>query len=238
MITTLSETDRATLRKTALFGRLPEALVREVLHDASERHVHRGEVLFVQGDPVVAAYIVLEGWVKIYRLSEQGHEAVVAVFARGESFAEAATFMAGAYPVSAEAVSDGRVLVIPARSLIDKISSKPDISLAMLASCSLHLHDLVGQIEQLKARTAIQRVAGFLLGLCPVGEGACTIGLPYDKTLIAGRLGMTPESLSRAFSRLRPHGVRIEHSSAAIADVARLRQAMESGRGESHRKQM
>ena len=47
--------------------------------------------------------------------------------------------------------------------------------------------------------------------------------LPYDKTLIAGRLGMKPESLSRAFSRLRLHGVTIDQSSAVIDSVERLR---------------
>ena len=51
--------------------------------------------------------------------------------------------------------------------------------------------------------------------------------LPYDKTLIAGRLGMKPESLSRAFARLRELGVRVKQHHAAIADVGRLREYVE-----------
>ena len=46
--------------------------------------------------------------------------------------------------------------------------------------------------------------------------------LPYDKALIAGRLGMKPESLSRAFAKLRELGVRVNQSSAAISSVSRL----------------
>jgi CRP-like cAMP-binding protein len=103
------------------------------------------------------------------------------------------------------------------------IRESPDIALAMLASTSRHLHRLVKQIEQLKARTGTQRVAEFLAGLCPIEDGACTIGLPYDKALIAGRLGMKPESLSRAFARLREVGVVIDHNTAAISDVSALR---------------
>lgn len=47
--------------------------------------------------------------------------------------------------------------------------------------------------------------------------------LPYDKVLIAGRLGMKPESLSRAFAKLRDQGVTIRQNNAAIADIAALR---------------
>jgi hypothetical protein len=66
-------------------------------------------------------------------------------------------------------------------------------------------------------------VAEFLLDLCIIDTGSCTLKLPYDKTLIAGRLGMMPQSLSRSFNRLRGIGVTIAHDQAAIADVERLR---------------
>jgi len=92
----------------------------------------------------------------------------------------------------------------------------------MLASASLHLKRLVDQIEELKARTGPQRLADFLVGLAPVAQGPCTIALPYEKLLIAGRLGMKPESLSRAFQRLRAVGVRINQNTVAVGDVARL----------------
>jgi CRP-like cAMP-binding protein len=51
--------------------------------------------------------------------------------------------------------------------------------------------------------------------------------LPYDKVLIAGRLGMKPESLSRAFARLKDQGVVIRQNLAAIADVGALRDYVE-----------
>ncbi len=92
---------------------------------------------------------------------------------------------------------------------------------------------LVQQIEQLKAHTGSQRVAEFLLSLCEGESGACTISLPYDKALIAGRLGMKPESLSRAFQRLRCMGVDIDHSTATIADVGDLERHANDERGNS-----
>jgi hypothetical protein len=104
------------------------------------------------------------------------------------------------------------------------IHKAPDIGLAMLALTSQHLHRLVMQIEALKAQTGAQRVAEFLLEVCPVKAGACVISLPYDKVLIAGRLGLKPESLSRAFAKLKAHGVHVYQSKAAIDDVERVRE--------------
>jgi CRP-like cAMP-binding protein len=197
--------------------------LRRLLRQATTVEYARGETLFRQGDPAAHFFVVFEGWVKVYRLTRAGNEAVVGVFSKGQSFAEAAAFLQGEYPASAEAAADCRLLRLPTGSLIDWVHEAPELGLAMLASTSRHLHALVQQIEQLKARTGTQRVAEFLSDLCPVEDGACTIGLPYDKALIAGRLGMKPESLSRAFARLRPLGVVIDHNTAAISDVASLR---------------
>ena len=49
------------------------------------------------------------------------------------------------------------------------------------------------------------------------------IKLPYDKTLIAGHLGLKPESLSRAFAKLRRVGVNIHASDVVVREVARLK---------------
>lgn len=227
----LKEQDLAIVRRTAIFSDLSAAALRDLLTESAIQSAGRGEVVFLQGDPAAAFFVVLEGWVKIYRLTPSGEEAVVGVFTAGENFAEAAAFSAGYYPASCEAVTDVRLLRVPSEHLGDKIGQSPEIALSMLASTSRHLHQLVRQIEQLKAHTGVQRVAEFLASLCPVEEGPCTIGLPYDKALIAGRLGMKPESLSRAFARLRHVGVRIDHNMAAIADVARLRNYVDEERG-------
>lgn len=211
------------LRKEALDGLLSEASVKSL---------DRGETLFIQGDPAAGFFIVLEGWVKVYRMTPAGEEAVVGVFTKGQSFAEAAAFTAGVYPAGAETVTECRLLMISAKHLFQRITESPEIGLAMLASTSQHLHALVHQIQQLKAHTGAQRVAEFLLALAPVEEGACTIALPYDKALIAGRLGMKPESLSRAFHRLKEVGVRINQNMASVADVEKLRAFFEQERAE------
>ncbi|MFD1807248.1 helix-turn-helix domain-containing protein [Gemmobacter lanyuensis] len=112
---------------------------------------------------------------------------------------------------------------IDADTFMRQIRESPEIAISMLSSTFVHLQGLVAQVEALKAQSGAQRVAEFLLELAECEQGACEVLLPYDKVLIAGRLGMKPESLSRAFAKLREQGVTIRQNVAVIANIAQLR---------------
>jgi CRP-like cAMP-binding protein len=224
---------REIAKQSILFSNLTEDLAETLLNSAVARNFDRGTMIFLQGEPAESVHIVLDGWVKLFRISPNGAEAVVGVFTKGRSFAEAAAFRGDVYPVAAEAVTDCSVMQIRASLIMETMKSRPELCTAILASTFQHLHSLIGQVERLKAHTGAQRVAEFLLELCPINEGACAVKLPYDKILIAGRLGMKPESLSRAFARLRSSGVMVKQNHAAIADVAKLRNYAEEDRAAS-----
>lgn len=218
-----NELQKDIARTSTLMRLLPEKHVEELLSKAVWRHYDRDETLFLQDEEATAIHIVLDGWVKLYRVTANGSEAVVSVFTRGDSFGEAVALRNLDYPVSAQSVTTSRVMHIPANVLVSLIKQDAEVGLSILASTFNHLHSLVAQLEQLKAQTAGQRVAEFLLNLCDCTSGPCTVTMPYDKVLIAGRLGMKPESLSRAFSRLRALGVKIDKNHASIDNVKMLR---------------
>jgi len=209
--------------QSRLLSTLPPELRAPVLDAARIGWYCRGSTIFHRGDTAQSIHIVAEGWVKLYRIAPSGTEAVVGVMTRGQSFGEPIALRHAAYPVSAEASTDCRLIAVPAKALLALLQSRPEAAISVLASTLLHLQGLVEQIEQLKARSGAQRVAEFLLELCPKGAESATVTLPYDKVLIAGRLGMKPESLSRAFARLRDQGVTIQQNSAVIASVEALR---------------
>jgi len=118
---------------------------------------------------------------------------------------------------------------VDGKALRQKIRENPDLAFPMLASASGHLKALVDQIEQIKLLSGSQRVAQFLLRLSPDAQGATVVGLPYEKALIANRLGMKPESLSRSLSKLRHLGVTVDREQVVIADVERLARFVENG---------
>ncbi len=220
----LHHVDRAKAERSNLIAGLPQEVRQTLLDQAAVRTFERGTTIFLQGEPARVIYVVLDGWVKLYRIAQSGNEVVLSCFTTGQSFAEPVVLRKDNYPINAEAVTDCRVVTIQGSLLTDLISRRPEVTTSIIASMYAHFQDLVLQIESLKAKSGAQRVANFLLDLC--GEqncGSATVMLPFDKSLIAGSLGMKPESLSRAFSRLNSVGVTIHQKTAEIADIDRVR---------------
>lgn len=205
-----------------LHGLKPEAMAI-LLTGASVANIRPGHILFRQSEPAVVFSIILDGWIKLYRVTPAGDEAVLDVLTTGQSFVNAVTLTTGFHPATACAVTRARVLMIPAEHVVNCIREIPDIGIALISSTSHRLHELAERVEQLTAQSAIQRVADFLMSLAPCAKGPCTIALPYDKSVIAGRLGLKPESLSRVFAKMRAIGIDVRASEVFVSDVAGLR---------------
>jgi CRP-like cAMP-binding protein len=216
--------DWTSLRLCPLFRKLDDETVRRVVGRARIQTFDRGQQIFTQGDQADAFFVVLDGWVKLYRLSADGDEAVVTVVARSEAFAEPVVFLGGKYPVCASAASRCRLLRMEYDVFVQCLRSEQDLASAMLASIAWRAAALTEQIGMLKVLTAPQRVAEFLLEIGRTAQDGAEIPLPYEKSLIAARLGMTPESFSRALAALKKIGVAIDRNHVAIADIAALRQ--------------
>lgn len=123
--------------------------------------VDRGTTVLAQDDPADAIYIVLDGWVKLFRIAASATEAVVGVFTKGHSFGEPVALSEATYPVFAATVTDSTLMRIDARDLLRLLREPPELAVSMLSATHTHLHDFVAQIEQLKARTAPQRLPNF-----------------------------------------------------------------------------
>jgi CRP-like cAMP-binding protein len=223
--------DLAIVRRINVFRGLNPQMIQQLIAPASTLSLKERAVVCRQDDPATAFFIVVDGWIKLYRITVAGDEAVINVLAKGDSFAESAAFTGQSYLHTAEAASAARVIRVPVAHVIKCIQGSPEFAQAMIAAMALHMHHLVQQVEQLKAKLGVQRLAGFLVELCPGGDDACTIALPYDKTLLAGRLGLKPESLSRAFAKLRSVGVRVHAAHVEVKDLAKLRELAAYDRG-------
>jgi CRP-like cAMP-binding protein len=229
-MTVPSSADLAVASQIPVFSGLKPEVLDVLLAQARVINLRPGSTLFRQGEPASSFFIIVEGWIKLYRITPAGDEAVLNVFGAGQSFAEAVTFTSGHYPAMASAVTRTRMIMIPADHVIDCVRKMPEVALAMIASASCHLHLMVSRIEQLTAQSGMQRVADFLISLASSVEGPCRIALPYDKSLIAGQLGLKPESLSRVFAKLRSVGVDVRVSDVVVNDISTLRSLVASDR--------
>jgi CRP-like cAMP-binding protein len=220
----LTAGDLQIIARIAVFRGLKPETVEHIIAPAKAVTLRPHQLIFRENEPATAFFIVIHGWVKLYCSSSAGDETVIETMTKGGSFAEAVAFTGNRYLATAEAVGAARVARIPADHVVRCIRDNPDIAMSMVASISQHMSYLVQHITQLKAQSGVQRLAEFLVSLSLTEQGHCALALPYDKSLIAGQLGLQPESLSRAFAKLRTIGVIVDASRVEIRDVAALRQ--------------
>ncbi|MEM9576884.1 MAG: Crp/Fnr family transcriptional regulator [Pseudomonadota bacterium] len=209
-------------RQAVIFQRVKKENVDKLLRRSSVRTLHRGASIYLQGEAAHSLFIIVDGWIKTYRMTPCGNEAVVGVYKKCDSFGDEAVLHDQSYMSGAEAVSDAAVVQIDACFLSAALSEDLELCQSVLSGTIEHHRSLVHHVEQLKSHTAGQRIADFLLSLCGDKTGNCTVILPYDKVLIAAWLGMKPESLSRAFRRLKAFDVTIKKDHAIIGSVERL----------------
>ncbi|MGJ0509573.1 MAG: Crp/Fnr family transcriptional regulator [Methylocystis sp.] len=210
------------LRDLPLFSLLDETTITRLTLEAKIESCNDGAVIFRQGDPVAAVTVILRGFVKILRIASCGDETLIGIRSNGQTLCEPPMTASESYRVSAEAVGPTTLLKFPAARFTRMMRESPALFAAMIQDSKDKISALILEIESLKAQNADQRLANFLLSLCPPGVEQCRFRLPYDKRLIAQQLGVKQETLSRAFAKLRDVGVRTETRDILVESVSRL----------------
>ncbi len=214
------------LRDISLFAAVGQDCFEKLIGSTRLETLRPGDTLFRQGDPVHSVFIVVEGWVKLVRLTPGGEEIVIRLFNRGHSFAETLALSPRPHSTSAEAATRCVVARIPA-TVASRIAHEcPDLAFAIVQAGDMSIYALMDEIESLKAQSADERVARFILSLCSHRDGPCTVHLPFGKRLIADYLGVKQETLSRCFAKLRGIGIDIGRNEIHVTNVPRLEAAL------------
>lgn len=219
----LSPDDLEALRALPMFYGLPDAVLAELLAGATVRRFGADTLLFNAGDPVTRFFVVLEGAVRLFALDEDGQQGVLEILHPVRSFAEAAMFGSGRYPLNAEATRGTTLVQIEAGAFLRHLRENRQLARDMIANLHHWERRLLEEIGQVKFLSPAQRLSSFLLGLTERSAGEARFRLPMSKATIASRIGIEPESLSRALQRLRHLGVTCHGDEVRIADVAALR---------------
>ena len=215
------------LREFPFFVGVDDATLQRLAGEAKVEAHAAGAVLFRQGERITAMGFVVRGFVKLTRTAASGDETLISLRTDGASLTEAPVRADETHHYSAEAVGPATALKIPAGRFARLMADNSSLALAALADAKRTVAELTGEIESLKASSAEHRLVRFLISFCPPEEDHCRFRLPYDKRLVAARLGVTQETLSRSFARLRAYGVRTEARGIGIESVARLRAQFE-----------
>ena len=210
------------LRRIPLFSELSEEDIQLVTRYTRERQVARGEVLFQRGDLPHGFYFVVSGQVKLAFSSSQGTEKVVEIIGAMQSFGEAVMFMNHPYPVFAEALSETVLVHVGQAVVSELIDQDSTFARKLLAGMAIRLHGLIQDVETYSLRSSTQRVIGYLLQVAD-NDAPCEIALPTSKQVIASRLNLTPETLSRIFHDLSNAGlITVQGKRVSLHDPVRL----------------
>lgn len=227
MIARLLSADVDCLLRLPLLAELRPDEVQALTAEAVVTTYADDALLFSMGDPADRFFAVVEGYVRLFALNNDGHETTIEVIGAGSSFAEAAIFATGRYPVNAEAAAGSRLVSVRDAVLMRLLRDDPDLALRMLGCLHRWQLRLMQELLQLKAQTPGRRLAWYLLDLLDQTPGATSVALPHRKGVIAARIGITPESLSRALARLGRLGVESVGNVIKIPDPDALRRFCE-----------
>lgn len=212
------------IKTLPVFADLSEQALNDLLPFARVQTLTKGIHVFEQGEKIDFYRVIVQGWVKLFIGRDSGEETVVQVLSKGDSIMDAAIFLDIPSTVGAQIVQDTIVFSIPADKIRNVIANNSTLANAALNSIARYSQSLIQQMEHSRLMSAKERVGWFLLktGLEQNKGKTTTITLPFDKTVIASYLDMTPETFSRTLKKFRDKGFVIENTTITKPDSKAL----------------
>jgi CRP/FNR family transcriptional activator FtrB len=182
----------------------------------------RGAILFREDERAHCVYCLVAGTVSL-QSGPKGNETIVDFIQPGDIILIPPALLGQPYMVSAQAVSDLVMVVIPAHAFCRLANSDLSLSRAVNRLLARHWRLLLRHLTHAKTSDVDTRLKEYLSDLAGKEQGSVQLALPGTKKELAAHLGMTPESLSRSLKRLRRLGVRTQRTEIRIEDVTRLK---------------
>lgn len=203
--------DRATerlLRGTALFANLAPAHIGRLAALSRKQSVRRGDAICRQGDPMPAVLALAYGSAMVALRRPDGGRRTVRFIGAREIFGLATALHNRPSPVDVVALADSLVIAVPVPPLLRLLGVDPGFARDLLRELSDDYHALLDELQASVQKNAVQRLATYLASLAePNGTPHTWIArLPVSKTIVADRLGITKETMSRLLRELMAQG--------------------------------
>lgn len=213
------------LASIPFFSGLDPASLESVGRGMRTRRFRRGEVIFHQGDPGDALFIVSSGAIKIVLPSETGDEAILATLRVGDVFGELALLDGAPRSATAVAIEPSETLVLPRDRFRDLLATEPAIRDALLASLAGELRRLTNHVEELHFLDITGRLASRLARLANEGgkaepDGSIRLPSPLTQGDLAAMIGCTRQSVNKLLGMFSDDGlIRLERESVVVLDL-------------------
>ena len=162
-------------------------------------------ILFIENQLAEYFYYVVDGNIKLSKLTENGKETIIRIVHNNEIFAEATLYGRKTYPVNAAAINKTYLLAISIKGFQELCSKNNAFVLKLFITMSHQLRYLVDMINDLSSTDTTKRLMKYLYAL-KEKKGSSIIKLPIPKRDLAMLLGAAPETISRVFTKLQNDG--------------------------------
>jgi CRP/FNR family transcriptional regulator, transcriptional activator FtrB len=179
-----------------------------------------------EGEPADFLHVVVDGQVELFAAYGE-RETTIGVLGPGQSFIVAAVLLDRIYLKSARSLSSSRILMIPSESVRRFFGEDGAFARALAVELSLAYRGVVKELKNQKLRSSLERLANWLLSRNLETGSKSQFGLPFDKKVLASRLGMAPEVLSRSFAALGPYNVVVKGPNIQLNDLSALQKLAE-----------
>lgn len=204
-----------------LFKNIDTLVVSKLVQHSSLRNYKKGQLIFLHENNIEYFYIILSGWVQLFRDTLDGQESFIglAIF---NDLIGGFDFDKQAHSFSAKAINESELLLLPYDILKESIGNNGMLALKIIQSLNSTKSLLELQLEHNSTMITTQRVGCFILRLLNKDQPELKINLPCDKTLIASYLGMKRETFSRSLNDLRAVGVTVDGHSISVENIENL----------------
>ena len=202
------------------------------LAQAHLRRLEAKEFLFAEGDPISHVYRIETGAIALYKVLADGRRQIMSFAYPGDIVGLGADEQ---HTINAQAVKPTRVRCLPIGSLRQCAASDPSLGFALYEAMAKELAATRDLMLTTGQRSAMERVASFLLAFSRrnqrQGKDAAVFELPMTRTDIGDFLGLTIETVSRTFTKLKlMHLIELTHSTAVrLTNIEELRRLAEGG---------
>jgi CRP-like cAMP-binding protein len=197
------DSGKSCVERVPIFSNLTYEEMAEVEMITTSREFRKGEIIYLAGDKGQKLYVIHQGRVKIYRISETGKEQIIRVLGSGDFMGELSLFVHSPFNDNAEALEDTRVCMVDGGRLKQMMGQNPGIAIKIVEELSRRLYNAENLIESLGLQGVEQRVADALLRM---SEGKDEIYLSFSKRDLASHIGITQETLSRKLTAFQDLG--------------------------------
>jgi CRP-like cAMP-binding protein len=188
---------RAALSRCALFKTIGPEVQTRIAAGVKTVNVRRGERIFNAGERCPGVYLVVRGDVMLSVGNQPGSSKVIDLISTSNHFGLAAAIL-NAAPVAAHALTDSVLILIPRETLLETAAQHAELSLQLATALSRDVARLTDDIVAYTLHSGRQRVANYLLRIAAANAARSRpFPLPAKKSIIASRLGLTPEYFSR-----------------------------------------